>query len=171
MKKNIVILICIILIIALLLFIIVQVNKRDVDEKGVVSVQNNLNETKNNETTAEEQETILKGNFGEINRIFKEGSIKNTGATILLINRTNICMSYDYWFAIEKKVNNQWKLLKLKGDLAIDALGRIISPNQSREIKLDWTTAYGKLKKGEYRLVLEDYSGENPYYYMEFSIK
>ena len=148
-KKTILVLLCIILTIVLLLFLIIEkVNKKDENVSGIVNLQNNINNQKENDiTTEEEQETILKGNFGEINRIFKDGSITNTSATILLINRTNIEFSYDYWFVIEKKVNNSWKLLKFKEDVGIDALARFIKPNSSVELKLDWTKTYGKLKK------------------------
>ena len=71
----------------------------------------------------------------------------------------------------KKKVNNEWKLLKAKSNIVIDALGRSVRPNSSIEMQLDWTNVYGKLKSGEYRLVLKDISGESNYYYMKFSIK
>ena len=137
----------------------------------MVNIENNINNSQGNEITPEEQEKILKGNLGEINRVFKDGSITNTSAIVLLINRTNISFPYNYWFVIEKKVNNKWKLLKFKEDPILDLLGRTIKPNSSVELKLDWSKVYGELKRGEYRLVLEDFSGENTYYYMEFSIK
>ena len=150
MKKNAILFIILILLILLLFFMIAQINKKNINEnmqETLVNIENNINNSQDNETTPEEQEKILKGNLGEINRIFKDGSITNTGATILLINRTNIKFPYNYWFVIEKKVNNSWKLLKFKEDVGIDALGRFIKPNSSVELKLDWTKTYGKLKK------------------------
>lgn len=162
MKKNIIVVISLIILISLSFFIFRQ----------LYNIKNKTGSDINiSEKIHTDKETIEKGNFGEISRIFKEESITNTGCTILLINRTNIMFNYSHWFVIEKKVNNEWKLLKAKSNIVIDALGRSVRPNSSIEMQLDWTNVYGKLKSGEYRLVLKDISGESNYYYMKFSIK
>ena len=147
-KKTILVLLCIILTIVLLLFLIIEkVNKKDENVSGIVNLQNNINNQKENDiTTEEEQETILNGNFGEINRIFKDGSITNTSATILLINRTNIKFNYMLWFTIEKKENNEWIEVELKNDNDISSAFDIM-PNTSVEAYLDWSKYYGILEK------------------------
>ena len=143
-KRYIIIFICIILITIafLLLFMSGRENNLDIE-----TMQNYTDDSEKQEITQEEQEEILKGNLGEINRIFKDGSITNTSATILLINRTNLCYPYSHWFVIEKKVNNNWKLLKFKKDIVINAIYTCIMPNRCVELKLDWNDVYGNLKK------------------------
>lgn len=143
-KRYIIIFICIILITIafLLLFMSGRENNLDIE-----TMQNYTDDSEKQEITQEEQEEILKGNLGEINRIFKDGSITENGATILLINRTNLCYPYSHWFVIEKKVNNNWKLLKFKKDIVINAIYTCIMPNRCVELKLDWNDVYGNLKK------------------------
>ena len=143
-KRYIIIFICIILITIAFLLLFMSGRENNLD---IGTMQNYTGDSEKQEITQEEQEEILKGNLGEINRIFKDGSITKNGATILLINRTNLCYPYSHWFVIEKKVNNNWKLLKFKKDIVINAIYTCIMPNRCVELKLDWNDVYGNLKK------------------------
>ena len=97
MKKNIIVVISLIILISLSFFIFRQLYNIKNKKGSDINISEKIHTDK---------ETIEKGNFGEISRIFKEESITNTGCTILLINRTNIMFNYSHWFVIEKKENN-----------------------------------------------------------------
>lgn len=126
----------------------------------------------NNDTNMfSEQKMAEGGNIGEVTRELQEGTVTNTSATIIIVNRTNVKFDCVVWYSIEKQINDEWLEISSKSINDINMESNIIMPNKSVELKLDWTNVYGELKSGKYRLVLPSISNFNGHDYIEFSIK
>lgn len=123
----------------------------------------------------------IKGSFFEANNkttldkvsmIIKDGTL--TGATIVIKNTSNEELTSGEWFRIDKlEDNGKWKEAKTINDnYGFIAIGWIINKNGEFEDKIDWSKLYGKLKKGNYRIVKEAYDNGNKIeLYAEFTIK
>lgn len=81
----------------------------------------------------------------------KEDTLKNTGVTLILKNNSNDKVQYGEPYEIEIKQNGVWH----KIDVQIDFIMPIydLDAKESTEIEIDWANEYGKLAKGEYRII------------------
>lgn len=85
----------------------------------------------------------------------KEGTLKNTGVTLILKNDSNKLLRYDEVYKIEIKQNNEWH--KINAELNFNEPLWGVEQNKSQELELKWEYGYGKLAKGEYRIIKEVY--------------
>lgn len=123
----------------------------------------------------------IKGNFFEANNkevsdkvsmSIKEGTL--TSATIVIKNASNKELTSGEWFRIDRlEDNGVWAKVKcINDDYVFNLIGWIIKPRGEFEDKIDWAKLYGKLKKGNYRIVKEVYGDGNKIeLYAEFTIK
>ena len=105
----------------------------------------------------------------ELNNIkmeIKEGTLTRTGATIVITDLGKEKTIFGECYTIEKKVFNQWKVLK-SPDGWCNLKGYTVDENNKLEMVVDWTYDYGKLGNGNYRLIKE-VDGE--YISVEFTI-
>lgn len=84
----------------------------------------------------------------EITLSLKEGSLKETGAVLLLENHTQEQMTYDHVFALEQQRDGNW--YSFDQEMEFDALGILLEPQETHELSVDWGV---KLPKGNYRIV------------------
>lgn len=103
----------------------------------------------------------------------KDGTLKNTGATFILKNDSNKLLKYDEVYKIEIKQNNGW--YKISAELFFNMPLLEVRPNRSEELVVQWKHGYGKLAKGDYRIIKEVYfekeSEQKFYISSEFTIK
>lgn len=98
----------------------------------------------------------------------KDGTLTNTGATIILKNDSDIDVSYGNPYSIEIKKDGKWQ--KIENDLHFTLPAFSLKSKTSKEIEINWEVGYGKLEKGEYRLIKEfDYEKEKGNY-VDFSV-
>lgn len=117
-------------------------------------------------------ETKNKDALDEVSMSIKEGTL--TSATIVIKNTSNRELTSGEWFRIDKlEDNGEWKEVKVISDnYGFIAIGWVINKKGEFEDKVDWSKLYGKLKKGNYRIVKEVYDNGNKIeLYAEFSIK
>lgn len=81
----------------------------------------------------------------------KEGTLTNTGATLVLKNNSDITVSYGNPYSMEIKQNGQWHKIDVELNFTLPAY--FLSSGESTEILLNWENAYGELAKGEYRII------------------
>lgn len=93
MKKRYIIIFIIILITIAFLLLFMSGRENNLD---IGTMQNYTDDSEKQEITQEEQEEILKGNLGEINRIFKDGSITKNGEYRLVFDSFSNLDEYDY---------------------------------------------------------------------------
>lgn len=102
----------------------------------------------------------------------KNGTLKNTSVTLVLKNDSNKLLHYDEVYEIEIKQNNEWH--KINAELYFNAPLWEVEQNKSEELELKWEHGYGKLAKGDYRIVKEVYfeneSEQKFYISAEFTI-
>lgn len=86
----------------------------------------------------------------------KEGTLTNEGATILIQEKEDYDISYGESFWLEKynAKTNSFQKLDLSGEnCGFNLPAYSVTPEKPLELKQNWSCMYGKLKKGEYRLV------------------
>ena len=86
----------------------------------------------------------------------KEGTLTNTGATIIITDTTDKNYSYGEPYRIDKKENGKWKEApKVIDDAFFNRPA--YHPDENNEIirKINWEWIYGKLKPGTYRFVTD----------------
>ena len=116
-----------------------------------------------------------------VNMEIKEGTLTNTGATIIITENIDYNISYGepYWIEKFNYENNTWEKLETKcDDCAFNLPAYSVTPDHPLELKHDWEKMYGNLSKGLYRLVKDvsfesdiPISEEDEYYiWVEFSI-
>jgi hypothetical protein len=81
----------------------------------------------------------------------KEGTLTNTGATLILANNSSEDISYGEPYEIEVKKNNEWYKIEAELNFIMPSYG--LAVREVREIELDWQYTYGSLSNGEYRII------------------
>lgn len=105
----------------------------------------------------------------------KEGTLTKTGTTLILKNNSDIDVQYGNPYEIEIKKDGEWHKINVELNFTLPAYE--LKSKDTKEIKLNWEYGYGKLAKGEYRIIksidVEKENGtfENFYISAEFIIK
>jgi len=129
--------------------------------------------------TINTSENFEQKNVGSILIEVKEDTRTLNGATFIIKNTTNEEYSYGEPYVIEKFENNNWKEIDTltSQPLAWDDILYNLKPNEEKELNINWSYVYGRLKSGTYRLVKHDLrkanSSDSRAYtiYAEFDIK
>ena len=121
----------------------------------------------------EESKTIINNNG--ISLSIQNNTLTNTGLTLILKNDGDKTITYTEEYEMEIKKDNNWQKLNIEIDFITTI--NILNPKDSNTINIDWEYTYGKLKKGDYRIVkqifIEEESGnfKKRYISEEFRIK
>ena len=91
----------------------------------------------------------------DVELVIKEGSLSNTGAVLILKNNSDTSITYGTPYEIE--INKDGKWYKINVELYFTMPAFELKPGEEKEIELDWEYGYGKLAKGEYRII-KDYT-------------
>lgn len=86
----------------------------------------------------------------------KEGTLTNTGATIIITDTTDKNYSYGEPYRIDKKENGKWKEApKVIDDAFFNQPA--YQPDENNEIvrEINWEWIYGELQPGTYRFVTD----------------
>lgn len=105
-------------------------SKKDIDDKS------NVEAVKNN-----------------ISLSLKEGTLKNTGATFILKNNSDVSIIYGNPYWIEKETDGEWSKVKPVEDMNFTLPAFGLQPKETKEFKINFEYGYGKLSSGKYRLV------------------
>lgn len=103
----------------------------------------------------------------------KDGTLKNTGGTLVLKNSIDSTLFYDDVYEMEIRQDNEWHKINIEANFN----GPLweLKGNSQEDIELNWEHIYGKLAPGEYRIVKEVYfeNEEDQKFYIavEFEIK
>lgn len=83
----------------------------------------------------------------------KDGTLTETGATLILKNKSDKNFQYGNPYEIEIKKDGEWHKINVELNFTLPAF--ILGAMESKEIELDWQNGYGKLAPGEYRIIKE----------------
>lgn len=81
----------------------------------------------------------------------KENTLTETGATLILKNDSDVDVEYGYPYEIEIKKDEKWYKIKVEIDFILPAFE--LKSKETKEIELNWENGYGKLAKGDYRII------------------
>ena len=121
-------------------------------------------ESKNNFKIGKESDVIIEDKDVEL--LIKEGTLSNTGATLILKNNSNDIISYGNPYEIEIKKDGKWRKINLKLYFTMPLFE--LDPDEEKELEISWGESYGKLSKGDYRIIK---SVSSFYVAAEFSIE
>jgi len=108
-------------------------------------------------------ETGLKGVSAEIY------NISETGATIVITDTNEPSYTYGSWYKIEKELDGEWKELKtIIDDYGFTSIAYLPDINNELKFEINWEWLYGRLPRGNYRIVKE--VGDQQYFYIPFRI-
>ena len=128
-----------------------------VKEKDIVSVSRHLKFSKftcpiDNDETEDLEKYLTVVNDDSMS--IKEGTLTNSGFTLIITNLSNNEIILGEEYRIDKKKNGKWKpLTPIIDNYGFIDIGYILKPNDDFETKIDWKWLYGELETGEYRLI------------------
>lgn len=106
--------------------------------------------------------------------IIKDGTLTKTSATIIITDLSGKNNVYGTAFRIERKENGEWKELEtIIKNYGWNLIGYSVDENNKLELEQNWEWLYGKLERGEYRLVKDTsipLEKENHYFSVKFKI-
>lgn len=118
--------------------------------------------SKSEPDTEKESDTIIT-QITDITLSIKEGTLTNTGATLILSNYSDKNIEYGNPYRIEHKQDGKWYKIDVELNFTLPAF--ILKPYETKEIELDWEYGYGKLAPGTYRIIKDvDYEYETGKY-------
>ena len=85
----------------------------------------------------------------------KEGTLTDTGATIILTNNSDKEFQYSEPYEIEIKKDDEW--YKINANLNFDLPFYGLESHETKELELNWKNGYGKLASGTYRIIKSIY--------------
>ena len=94
-----------------------------------------------------------------------EGTLTNTGATIVITDLSEENNTYGEWYRIDKQKDGKWYELEniVAGDVGWHAIGHLVGEDNTLTMEVDWEWLYGPLEKGKYRIVKGFSNEKNPY--------
>lgn len=87
----------------------------------------------------------------DVSLSIKEGTLTNTGATIVLKNKSDKVFQYGNPYEIEIKRDGKWHKINVEMFFTMPAFW--LNPQEIKEFELNWESGYGKLACGTYRII------------------
>lgn len=106
----------------------------------------------------------------------KEGTLNNTGATLIIENNSDITISFGEGFGLEIEQKDKWYALENINDYVVRVPLYHLKPKELKEMTFSWGYVFGKLPKGKYRvrkgitLEFENDNKEETYITCDFNI-
>ena len=96
----------------------------------------------------------------EVNKIenvtmtIKEGTLTNTGATIVITDTNTSKHTFDSEYRIDKKINDGWvEAKRIDNNFAFKDLAWVAGDDNTITNNVNWEKLYGELEPGQYRMV------------------
>lgn len=80
-----------------------------------------------------------------------EETLTNGSASVLLRNDSEYNVSYGTPYELEIKENGEWHKINVELFFTLPLMN--LKPGESENLEFNWTESYGKLAKGEYRII------------------
>ena len=95
----------------------------------------------------------------DVKMSIKDGTLTNTGATLVLTNNSDKNFHYGNPYKMEIKKDGEWHKINVQLDFTLPAFP--LPSKESKEVELNWENEYGKLAEGTYRIIKDiDYEYE-----------
>ena len=114
-----------------------------------------------------------------VSMTIEKDTLTRTGATVIISDYGREKNVYGEFYRIDKKENGEWKELKKAHTQGFNDMAYFTDSDGKLEFKCDWEYMYGKLEKGEYRIVKSAFPNlerevldeEISYFSVEFTIE
>lgn len=94
--------------------------------------------------------------------------VSKTGATLIIKDTNDIPYTYGEWYKIEQNVDSKWHEIKtIIDNYGFNSIGYLPDENNLVKLVINWEWLYGKLSKGNYRILKEV---DNKYISVEFNL-
>ena len=93
----------------------------------------------------------IKISQNDVTMTIKDGTLTNSGATLVLINNSDKSFQYGNPYEIEIKKEGEWHKINVELNFTMPAFQ--LSARENKEIEINWENGYGKLAKGTYRII------------------
>lgn len=93
----------------------------------------------------------IKISQNDVTMTIKDGTLTNSGATLVLINNSDKSFQYGNPYEIEIKKEGEWHKINVELNFTMPAFQ--LSARENNEIEINWENGYGKLEKGTYRII------------------
>lgn len=98
---------------------------------------------------------------GDVSLIIKDGTLTNTGATLIVKNNSDKKIRYGAFFELEIKKHGEWHKIEVYTPQWFQLYAVELNAGESREIEHGYGD-YGKLRRGRYRIIKDmEYLYEN----------
>ena len=87
----------------------------------------------------------------DVSLSIKDGTLTNTGATIVLTNKSNKEYVYGEPYSIQIKKDGTWHVINVQRIFQTPMFH--LKNGETTEIELKWDANYGKLESGTYRII------------------
>ena len=105
----------------------------------------------------------IKISQNDVTMTIKDGTLTNSGATLILTHNSDKNFQYGTSYEIEIKKDGEWHKINVELNFTMPAFQ--LSARENKEIEINWENGYGKLEKGTYRIIKEiDYEYEEGKY-------
>lgn len=93
----------------------------------------------------------IKISQNDVTMTIKDGTLTNSGATLILTNNSDKNFQYGTSYGIEIKKDGEWHKINVELTSTVPAFQ--LSARENKEIEINWENGYGKLEKGTYRII------------------
>ena len=93
----------------------------------------------------------IKISQNDVTMTIKDGTLTNSGATLILTNNSDKSFQYGNPYEIEIKKEGEWHKINVELNFTMPAFQ--LSARENKEIEINWENGYGKLAKGTYRII------------------
>lgn len=84
----------------------------------------------------------------------QEGSLTNTGATIVITDKNTVKNTFNEEYKIEKRVNDSWEeVKKIDNNYFFNDLIWTFEDDDTTTHDVNWENLYGELEPGKYRMI------------------
>lgn len=110
-----------------------------------------------------------------VSMVIKKGTLKASGATVIITDTNEEKYSYGSYFRIEENKNDTWAEVEKIGPANFNYMAYLVDKNNKLELEQNWGSIYGSLKPGKYRIVkdvcISDECKEKKEIYAAFTIE
>lgn len=99
------------------------------------------------------KEVLYLNEVDGVTMTIKKGTLTKTGAIVIITDINEKKYDYGISFRIDVKNHDSWEEVKKIGDAYFNMIAYSVDKNNKLELKQDWSNIYGRLSKGEYRIV------------------